>query len=287
MLRATRRYLGSPAWLAVGLVVLLPALAEAQLFPNRTLNRQRTPCAAESPFNAQVRHDYFGYYPTCWQRFPAGWGCPGFNPELPNVDASIRRLPLKENRNPAGEGLGPDEANPDMPGEGAPNNMPGEDPNIPPVPNPGRSPFELDAPGPRPTNPRPADRDPFDAPAPTTPRPGTPPPPPSGRAIPPTGLMEMPTLPATAPTASAESNLSPGTMVMVPEAEATLASNSNPASSRPDLGPLPTLPDPSATSRSIGIAETQPSPYTPAPAQAPRRRGILGGLFGARSSQNR
>ena len=50
MLKATRRRFGSPAWLAVGLVMLLPALAEAQLFPNRTIRREKPSCATEPPF---------------------------------------------------------------------------------------------------------------------------------------------------------------------------------------------------------------------------------------------
>ena len=282
MLRATRRYLKSPAWLAIGLVVLLPALAEAQLFPNRSLNRQRTPCAAESPFNAQVRRDYFGYYPTCWTRFPDGWGCPGYNPEAPNIEASLRRIPLTQNR--ITDEFGPDPENPDMPNEGAPNNPPGEGPNIPAIPNPGRSPFELD-PSPRPVNPKPAEPDPFDTPVPTNPKPGNPAAPPANRPVPPTGLMEMPSLPATTPTARVESILEPGSMMMVPEPEATLTSNST--SSRPDLGPLPSVPVPSATYPGNVVAEPETITGTPVPAQAPKRRSILGSLFGSRNSQKR
>ncbi len=90
MLKATWRRLGSPAWLAIGLVFLLPTLAEAQLFPNRTIRRERPPCTSETPFNAQVRRDYFGYYPTCWSRFPSGWACPCPNPELPNLAAVVQ-----------------------------------------------------------------------------------------------------------------------------------------------------------------------------------------------------
>lgn len=272
MLRSTRRYLGSPALPAVGLIVLLwSSLAEAQLFPNRTLNRQRTPCAAESPFNAQVRRDYFGYYPTCWTRFPAGWSCPGYNPEAPNLAASLAEIPLIKNRNPSADDsgyLGPEE-NPEGPMEGPPA-APGTEPNVP-LPNPGRSPFELD-PNPKPTAPKPTEPDPFNAPVPTNPKPGNPGPPSGGRAVPPTGLLEMPTIPATTPSARVESTLEPGSMVMIPEPEATLASNANGSagSSRPDLGPLPSMPAPPANyPTNVVVEDSQPIPTTTAPAQAP------------------
>ncbi len=284
MLRATWRYLGTPARLAIGLVVLLPALAEAQLFPNRTLNRQRTPCPAESPFNAQVRRDYFGYYPTCWSRFPAGWDCPGYNPEKPDVNASFEKIKFGNKRPISGDDLGPDLANPDQPMDGPPANP--EEPVVP-IPNPGRSPFELDPSPAKPAGPAPAQPDPFETPVPGAPAPGNPGPPPANRALPPTGLREMPSLPAIAPTTSAESTLEPGSMVMVPEPDATLASNAGP--SRPDLGPLPSMPAPPSSPPGSIVTESDTMVGLPptAPAQAPRRRGILGGLFGSRNSQKR
>ena len=277
MLRATRRRLGSPAWLAIGLVTLLPALAEAQLFPNRTIRRERPNCASEPPFNAQVRREYFGYYPTCWRPFPAGWACPCPNPELPNAAASFAKIPFNQRRTPLGDEPlpGADEENPDaMPG-----NPPADNPNNMPLPNPGRSPFDLD------TNPRPPagrpNPDPFTTPGPDLPAPtprNNPPANPSTSAKPPANLMDMPELPATTPTTSNEPTLQPGSMVMMPDA--TLASNSPDA--RPDLGPLPSaaLPGASFPTSSATSADEQPVLGQPVPAQAPRRRGFLGKLFG-------
>ena len=78
--------------MALGLTMSLiaPSLAEAQqsgLFPNIGVRRQRVPCAAEDPVYKLYRHEYFGYHPTCWRRFPAGWGCP--SPEAPNAAAAF------------------------------------------------------------------------------------------------------------------------------------------------------------------------------------------------------
>jgi hypothetical protein len=273
MWKATRRRLGSPAWLALGLVFLIPTLAEAQLFPNRTIRRERPPCSQEPPFNAQVRRDYFGYYPTCWTRFPAGWTCPCPNPELPNLEASIKERKLG-GRPPSTE-PDPGMDNPDDAGDRKP---PVDNPNIP-LPNGGRSPFELD-----PTSPKPGgapNRDPFTSPNPPNPTPPNPADRPSTSA----GVMEMPQLPPITPSASFESPLRPGSMAMAPEA--ALAS-SDTSDSRPDLGPLPPAPvsiPNNLTSPSDPV--NQPVPGTPAPAQAPRRRSFLSGLFGSKDTRNR
>jgi hypothetical protein len=285
MLKATWRRLGSPAWLAAGLVMLIPTLAQAQLFPNRTIRRERPPCSSEPPFNAQVRRDYFGYYPTCWTRFPSGWQCPCPNPELPNLDASIRkdgqfgqqtRKPLLEGEPGAGMG----EPNPDDPGDRKP---PGDNPNIP-LPNDGRSPFEMD---PSPRNPKPPGGapggDPFTDPNPPNPRPTAPNP--AGRPSTSAGVLEMPQLPATTPSASFETPLQPGSMTMAPDA--TLASRDS-ADTRPDLGPLPAAPisvpnDLVSPSAPMG----QPLPSPTVPAQAPRRQGILSKIFGSKNTTSR
>ena len=288
MLHVTRRSLGSPAWLAIALVLLLPTLSQAQLFPNRTIRRQRPPCATEPPFNGQVRRDYFGYYPTCWSRFPAGWACPCPNPELPNRDASIRKYGEFGAKKPGLEpeaGLGMGDENPDEPGL----RPPGPDaPNNIPLPNGGRSPFELD-PNPQPPGgaapPAGPDGDPFTSPNAPNPRPTNP----LGR--PSAGALEMPKMPEITPSTSSsdESPLLPGSIAMTPDA--TLASGTS-AEVRPDLGPLPSaepgpvsipndLTSPSRTS--LG----QPVPLTPAPAQAPRRQSILGKLFGSKDTRNR
>lgn len=284
MLRATWRRPGSPALLAIGLVIALPALAEAQLFPNMTIRRERPNCATEPPFNAQVRREYFGYYPTCWSKFPEGWACPCPNPELPNAAASFNKIPFNDRKMPLGdEGLlGPDEENPD----GMPGNAPGDTPNSMPLPNPSRSPFDLDTDPKPPAGNRPA-ADPFTTPDPAAPAPARPnprgnaPASPSETPKPSTSLREMPELPATSPTSSRGPTLQPGSMVMMPDA--TLASNDS------DLGPLPTAPLPGSSypMNSTGPNETLPVLSQPIPAQAPRRRGFLGGLFGSGNTRKR
>jgi hypothetical protein len=270
MLKATWRRLGSPAWLVIGLFALIPSLAEAQLFPNRTIRRERPPCAAEPPFNAQVRRDYFGYYPTCWTRFPAGWACPCPNPELPNPAASYEKNPLGRKRDDLDDAPRPgmDDANPDAPADGMPGNPPAEGRDIP-LPNPGRSPFDLD------TNPKPPGTDPAN---PQPPAPG-----PGGRPSTSAGLMEMPKLPSTSPSASVESPGQPGSIAMAPDAVLTSNDLSDP---RPDLGPLPSSPQPSSNSTASAAPNAMPVVGAPAPAQAPRRRGFLSGLFGG-NTRNR
>jgi hypothetical protein len=272
MMNATWRRLGSPAWLASGLVLLLPTLAQAQLFPNRTIRRERPPCSSEPPFNATVRRDYFGYYPTCWSRFPAGWECPCPNPEKPNAALEFQRMPLGSQRGNGprvDSGAGLDDTAPDDMGDRKPANPAGD--NAIPLPNGGRSPFELDP------NPKP----------PGTPG-ADPTPPPSGPGSRPSaGLMEMPKLPATTPSASFESPLQPGAMAMTPDA--SLASN-NTSEARPDLGPLPSapvsIPNNLANPSDPIYQPTQTAP-APAPVQAPKRRGILSSLFGPKNTQNR
>ena len=147
-----------------------------------------------------------------------------------------------------------------------------------PLPNNGRSPFDLDA-NPKPTTP-PAG-DPFTDPAPTKP-PATNP---GGAARPSTsGLMEMPKLPATSPTTTYESPLKPGAMDLAPEA--TLAS-SDVSDARPDLGSLPNSPIPPSGGSIVSPPSEGLPPSMPAPAQAPRRKGFLSGLFGKGNTRTR
>ncbi len=284
-MRATRRRPGSPAWLAIGILFLLPAMAEAQLFPNRPIKRERVPCAAEPPFYAQVRHDYYGYFPTCWSRFPEGWGCPAPNPELPNPTLAFQKRPREVLPESGDSNLAPGPDDGVMPGDPPA----GPDRNLPDLPNAGgRAPFDLD----RPETPAapPAGDIPSTTPrAPdinTTPRPGNPAPRPGnpapstapGRVAPPTtGLMPMPELPSASASASAVPTMEPGSMMMVPEA--TLASNPSPA--RGDLGQLP------PPSGAFPVVAAEPVPVLGVPAQAPRRRGVLGGLFGSGNRRNR
>ncbi|WP_435010154.1 hypothetical protein P12x_001384 [Tundrisphaera lichenicola] len=290
MSRTSRRIAGSPALLAIGLLFILPAMAEAQLFPNLSIRRQREPRAAEPPFYAQVRRDYYGYFPTCWSRFPEGWACPCPNPELPNAAESFRKRPLDKPIDPLlGEpGLGPDDG--DTPGD------PGAaDANMPPIPEPGRSPFDLNPMDDTPTapaNPRPAPapspdrgRSPFEL----EPKAEVSPASPATRGTPEVGAAEvlppstfrgdMPQLPEVAPTMiSSESTLEPGSMTLAPDA--ILASNRE--SSRPNLGPLP-------EANPVAVMTPEPlvgQPMT-APVQAPQRRSLIGSLFGQGNRRRR
>lgn len=270
MLTTTRRGPGAPALLAIGLLFLLPAMAEAQLFPNRTIKRQRESCVAEPPFYKQVRSQYYGYFPTCWSKFPEGWACPCPNPELPNAAASYVKYPRQSlDAAPREPALGPDEEEGAMPGD-----QPAADPNLPPVPNTGSAFDELKPETPRQPLPPDPSTPPRDFNANPAPRPGdNPSVPPSNRVPPPTSLREMPSLPETSPTTGlVESRLEPGAMVMAPEA--TLTSN------RPDLGPIPSTP----ATNPVAMADAdQPQTGVPVatPAKAPKRRSLLGGLFGS------
>lgn len=89
MTRRMRLALGLLAAIVLG----LPAAAEAQLFPRLPIRRERTPCCEEPPVYKLYRHQYHGYFPTCWRRFPPGWGCP--SPEAPSLAASIAAEPLQ------------------------------------------------------------------------------------------------------------------------------------------------------------------------------------------------
>ena len=83
------------ALLALAMVLGAPALVQAQLFPNLPLHKRQKPdCSQENPQNRTIRQEYWGHYPTCWRRFPPGWGCP--SPEAPNWEQAKRDFPLEE-----------------------------------------------------------------------------------------------------------------------------------------------------------------------------------------------
>lgn len=129
---------------ALTLVVLTGAVSlsgrvEAQqtgLFPLAPIRRQRVPCDQEDPTYKIYKHQYFGYHPTCWRTFPAGWGCP--SAEAPNLAESLRQTPA---------GNAPEAPGPLPPGEedrGAP---PPRRPVGPPeLPRGERDPFATDGP---------------------------------------------------------------------------------------------------------------------------------------------
>jgi hypothetical protein len=78
------------------LLVGVPQLALAQqsgLFPNAVIRRTRPSCAQQDPIYKLYRDRYYGYHPTCWRRFPDGWGCP--SPEAPDKEKSYQEIPKK------------------------------------------------------------------------------------------------------------------------------------------------------------------------------------------------
>jgi hypothetical protein len=136
MSRMTNGRIGWCVGLAV--VVFGPALAQAQLFPNLPIKRQRPSLDEEAPVYGTYRRQYYGYYPTCWRRYPAGWGCP--TPEAVDWNTIQREDPVRMRREleavlprpAAGAGGGA--------GEGGA--------GVPAVPGPTVSPFEVDGPAP-------------------------------------------------------------------------------------------------------------------------------------------
>ncbi len=299
MARNPRRRRVSPAiWITL-LTLGLPAAVEAQLFPNLPIKRKKQDCANEPPYYGQVRHDYFGYYPTCWRKFPEGWACPCPNPEAPNVAAEFQKLkrddkptvpPTDEEGmgpapgdNAAGPGAGdPVVPPPNRPGPGArPNPAPGaNDPGLPALPPADqRSPFELDPAKPAaPANPpggaKP--RDPFEPPPRTSSRLGAP-------------ATRRASSPGNAPQTPAAS---------LPELP-DLAGTITPASGDPGAGPELSVPGGLLTDSSNGRSITLGAPMSSlppnattvdaasevgnnAPSQAPKRQGIISGLFNRR-----
>ena len=272
---------------AFALVWIAPTLATAQqsgIFPLAPArHRQRVPCTMEDPVYGLYRHEYFGYHPTCWRRFPPGWGCP--SPEAPNVVAEFRERP----RDPAPElSTGDDFGPPGGPGMGPdqPGGQPGRpDQNlIPPLPAGERSPFELDSP----TEPKPRPL------APPRRGPGAPdvnpPTPPPATNPPDAGGSQASAAPEVTPSAP-ESELAPP-LLALPEPGGATPLNGSPG--LPPIGPEPVPPGPSAStgaalplpsvappSASADVfPPAAPSATTTAPARAPRRPSLIGGLLG-------
>jgi hypothetical protein len=155
--------------LALAVVLGTPALASAQLFPNLPLRRERPPCSHENPQYKMIRQEYWGYYPTCWRKFPAGWGCP--SPEAPNWERDKKYPPLEvlnrtdraaPENGPDGEMPAPNDGGAVRPGDTKPKP---KDP-FPELPNEGASPFEpVPKPGDKPPAPAtPGGANPTDAP---------------------------------------------------------------------------------------------------------------------------
>lgn len=183
MSRHTRRRSPAPALWALIAIFGLPALAEAQLFPNAAIHRKRVPCCQEPPVYKMYREQFYGHYPTCWRQWPSGWGCP--TPEAPpQWDIVQREDPIRSERDVQIPSLdaslpasgGPPAANLPLPDAGSPFEMPdssrqpAQEPsglNPPAQRQPEPSPFDLNPP--TPNQPEPS---PFDLPQTSLPVPG-------------------------------------------------------------------------------------------------------------------
>jgi hypothetical protein len=161
--------------MGLAMVLIAPSLASAQLLPDLPIRRKRQDCSQENPQYKVIRQEYWGYYPTCWRKFPPGWGCP--SPEAPNWEAAQKILPLtpldklsstKPEPPPANDG-GNDGM--DRPGvrPGRPN-----DTNLPTPPDSSEDIFKPRKPTTPPDTKPPGPADPFTAPAPA-PAPSDPP----------------------------------------------------------------------------------------------------------------
>jgi hypothetical protein len=214
MLTKTWRRSSSPAAWALVLTLGAPALVQAQtqLFPLAPIRRERVPCPVEDPVYGMYRHQYFGYFPTCWRTFPPGWGCP--SSEGPNLAKSFADQPRDKPREVP---LGPEEEGP-MPGEEP--SAPGRRPQFPPLPE-GRSPFDMEP-----------------APKPDANPPGNP-----GERPPRQGRANPPAVAAPTPTTASRVGPAPAT---APGAPAAGASAGDKDVAQPDGGtaPLLALPDP-------------------------------------------
>lgn len=268
MLIKSRRRFRSPAAGALVVVLGAPALVEAQqsgLFPNAPIRRERVPCPHEDPVYRLYRHEYFGYHPTCWRRFPEGWGCP--SPEAPNVAQAFRDQP----RDAPPADL-PSEEGGDLPGAPPRDGAPGEGPDampgmLPPPPDDTRSPFDLDAPGPaRPAGAAPVLPEPPPARIPDPAPPGSGAPAAPGASIAPAGDP---------PAESATNRIErPGLLPAQPDL-------AGPTASMLPVEPMPGEFAPNAPTDNLARA-TQSTP-----ARAPQRRGFLGGLFGGGARRRR
>jgi hypothetical protein len=263
--RAGRWKQSPAAWTLVG-VLVMPAMARAQgrvagpmpLFPNLGIHRQRVDCAHENPVYRVYRHEYYGYYPTCWRRFPPGWGCP--SPEAPNWPAELIRAPLDESVAPPAEA-------PVVPPGGRDGQRPGEAPaaDLPPLPRDERSPFNQDL-GPS-AEPPPLDLDRRGASPPPADRPALPAP--SDRDLP--APDRAPSPPATLPEPDR-----PDGLPDIPGAAAE--DRTAPPLAVPGADTAPPAPPPEPIGPQLVPAASPPlSMTTPRP---PRRGFILGWLTG-------
>lgn len=280
------------------IAVWFSELAQAQqsgLFPLHPIRRQRVPCPHEDPVYKLYRHQYFGYHPTVWRRFPEGWGFP--SPEAANPKLEFEKLPIEP---PRPEGM-------DEEDEGEEAVMPrGRAPLPTPPPETERSPFEMDRPdaeepdagepeGGRPLPPRrnglpPAGRSPFEEL-----EPGAEPPLPVPGGRPRTGATGAPSVPPPAPAldlpADAEAQAGRTGMEEWDEADRGVVAIGNgpllglpeaglPAIEEPGSFTVPSLPEtsiPAAPALATALPR-EPALAGSAPTPAPRR-GRLSSFF--------
>ncbi|GAC1472048.1 MAG: hypothetical protein NVSMB9_18820 [Isosphaeraceae bacterium] len=226
----------------------------------------------EDPIYRLYRHEYYGYHPTCWRRFPGGWGCP--SPEAPNPAESFRVLPRQappaaDTVDGAAEGeQGPNGAAPGT------TTVPGTpDPNaLPPLPGGDRSPFELD---PKANQPE-------------------------GQRGPASGDRRSP--PASDRPSGEARSVAPANELLAPPLQPTNVPSPGPGASTEPSGeePVLSLPDPSAPANAANSgASAQPTPGFSGgndpggrgsagfPIAAPRRTSLLSNLFSGRSLRRR
>ena len=123
--------------LKLGLLIVLalglfPELASAQpnaLFPEIYVKRKRPCPETENPQYRMIREQFYGYYPTCWRRFPEGWGCQ--SADAPDFAASLAKQKLDLPTNGQNDGPGPDDGpGPFAPGTDAEGTTEGNSPFI-------------------------------------------------------------------------------------------------------------------------------------------------------------
>ncbi len=235
---------------ALALTAWLPNHVQAQhtgLFPLRPIKRERVPCANEDPVYRLHREQYYGYFPTCWRKFPDGWGCP--SPEAPDPSKSFRDLPRETPQLPEEYRRGPDDIAP-PPRDEAPN-------GLVPLPKPRDDMF-----------------------GPTNPNSG---PPPRGNNP---SAANLPGLPPALRTASAPPASMPVTpSELTPkdaDAPGVVGDSLVPLPDRMGSNPIvPPGPEafPNVEAPTTPVGDPGPSASL-TPEQAPQRRGLLSGLFG-------
>jgi len=266
----------------LALVVSLPELARAQqggLFPNAPIRRQRVPCDQQDPIYKTYKYQYWGYHPTCWRRFPDGWGCP--SPEAPNKEKSFEKQPLNVGSPIEGGDVG-------RPDEGMSHRPDTARPRLPDLPPAGRDPFapppDTDKPGNAPAAPRGGQAplplpsgDPFQLDKPDNPPANAPKPPRASRTRPaaPSAVSSGPELSAPAE----DTGRIPGSRTSRNDTDGT--GEDGPLLALPAVN-LPPINDssyfgtepPQATASNDPAANSTTSPGSPPP-----RRSFLSGLF--------